>query len=536
MLTLLTCLIYLVLSVIPANSAEPVRIGVLSYRPKPQTLEQWQPLAVALKRAIPDRDFLVKALTYPEMNSAVTNRQLDFVFTNPGHFVLLKMTGSLSAPLATLAQNVNEQSSSVFGGVIFCRSGQNDINNLSDIKGKIVAAPDTESLGGYQMQAFELNRAGVRLPKDVRLLITGMPHDNVIKAVLSGQADVGFVRSGVIEGATREGKLNIKQLKLLNLQKLPKFPQRVSTRLYPEWPFCALSNTDEDLARHVAAALFTIEENASVMRAVSIHGFSVPADYTPVEELLREMRFSPFDAAPSFTLQDVWDRYRWQAMGALIAIVVIISLGFRLFLTKRKLEVEKKVVLHQTQKLQDSESRLRTILDNEPECVTIVNANGVLNHMNLAGLTMLEADSLDQVIGHSIFDIITPEYRTDYTELHRRVLAGEAMQMEFEVLGFKGGRCLLETHAVPMQEQGSVVHLAVSRDITDRKKAEKEREEALARVKKLEGIIPICMHCKKIRDDQNSWNQLELYITKHSEAMFSHGICPQCLEAHYHKK
>lgn len=58
-----------------------------------------------------------------------------------------------------------------------------------------------------------------------------------------------------------------------------------------------------------------------------------------------------------------------------------------------------------------------------------------------------------------------------------------------------------------------------------------ELEEALGRVKQLEGIIPICMHCKKIRDDQNSWNQLEQYITDHSEAKFSHGICPQCYEA-----
>ena len=52
--------------------------------------------------------------------------------------------------------------------------------------------------------------------------------------------------------------------------------------------------------------------------------------------------------------------------------------------------------------------------------------------------------------------------------------------------------------------------------------------QALNRVKRLEGIIPICMYCKKIRDDQNSWNQLEKYISDHSEAMFSHGICPEC--------
>jgi response regulator RpfG family c-di-GMP phosphodiesterase len=55
-----------------------------------------------------------------------------------------------------------------------------------------------------------------------------------------------------------------------------------------------------------------------------------------------------------------------------------------------------------------------------------------------------------------------------------------------------------------------------------------ELEAALGRVKQLEGIIPICMYCKKIRDDLDSWQQLEKYISDHSEALFSHGICPEC--------
>lgn len=57
-----------------------------------------------------------------------------------------------------------------------------------------------------------------------------------------------------------------------------------------------------------------------------------------------------------------------------------------------------------------------------------------------------------------------------------------------------------------------------------------ELEDALATVKHLEGIIPICAYCKKIRDDKDSWQQMEQYITEHSAAKFSHGICPHCLE------
>ncbi len=62
----------------------------------------------------------------------------------------------------------------------------------------------------------------------------------------------------------------------------------------------------------------------------------------------------------------------------------------------------------------------------------------------------------------------------------------------------------------------------------DRERLILELRAALAKVKLLEGIIPICMYCKKIRDDKESWQPLEVYISEHSEALFSHGICPEC--------
>ncbi len=61
----------------------------------------------------------------------------------------------------------------------------------------------------------------------------------------------------------------------------------------------------------------------------------------------------------------------------------------------------------------------------------------------------------------------------------------------------------------------------------------KELNETLTQIKTLKGIIPICMHCKGIRDDKGAWNQLEKYITENSDAQFSHGICDKCLNEHY---
>jgi len=58
----------------------------------------------------------------------------------------------------------------------------------------------------------------------------------------------------------------------------------------------------------------------------------------------------------------------------------------------------------------------------------------------------------------------------------------------------------------------------------------REVEDALSRVKQLQGLLPICSYCKKIRDDQNYWHQVESYVGKHTDARFSHGICPECTD------
>jgi len=122
--------------------------------------------------------------------------------------------------------------------------------------------------------------------------------------------------------------------------------------------------------------------------------------------------------------------------------------------------------------LTESEAHLKAIIENEPECIKVVNAQGQLVQMNPAGLQMIEADSFAQVERAPVLDVIAPEYREAFAEMHRRVIAGETVQLEYEVIGLKGGRRWLETHAVPMQVQGETVHLAVTRDITPRKKME----------------------------------------------------------------
>jgi diguanylate cyclase (GGDEF)-like protein/PAS domain S-box-containing protein len=120
-----------------------------------------------------------------------------------------------------------------------------------------------------------------------------------------------------------------------------------------------------------------------------------------------------------------------------------------------------------------SEARLRAILDAEPECVKVVAADGTLLEMNRAGVAMLEAASIDEVRSHGVLYFVAPEHRETFTENLRKVLGGAPCTFEFEVVGLRGTRRWLESHATPFSppESGENGVLGITRDVTERKQA-----------------------------------------------------------------
>ncbi|MDO8316090.1 MAG: PAS domain S-box protein [Flavobacterium sp.] len=126
--------------------------------------------------------------------------------------------------------------------------------------------------------------------------------------------------------------------------------------------------------------------------------------------------------------------------------------------------------------LAKNENHLRVILQSNPECIKLIGTNGELEDINPAGLAMIEVDSFEQIKGKSLFDIIDKPYRNAFSQLTQDVFKGKSGNLEFEITGLKGTHRWMETHAVPLKdaEEKIIFLLGTTRDITERKKTEKE--------------------------------------------------------------
>ncbi|MBI3546059.1 MAG: EAL domain-containing protein [Gammaproteobacteria bacterium] len=139
--------------------------------------------------------------------------------------------------------------------------------------------------------------------------------------------------------------------------------------------------------------------------------------------------------------------------------------------------------------LDESELRLRTIIDTAPECIKVVDAAGCITHINSAGLAMLDAAHIDQVRGQAVINWIVPAYHEAYRTFMQDVLQGKKANCEYEIESLKGKNHWLESHAAPLKDEasGAWQMLSISRDITERKRSE-ARLSYLAHYDSLTGL------------------------------------------------
>jgi diguanylate cyclase (GGDEF)-like protein/PAS domain S-box-containing protein len=376
-----------------ADAAQKVVLGVFAFRPKPIMIERYQPLADYLSARLGDTTVALRVMEQDELELAMAQHQLDLVLTNPSHYLTVRSRDSLSGVLATVISREDGIPVESLGGVIITRSERKDVNTLADLRGQRVGIPGRTYLGGYQTQLLELLEAGLDPFEAIHPVVLGR-HDSVVSAVVEGEVDVGFIRTGILESLAAAGRLDPAELKVINPQQLAGFPYAVSTRLYPEWPFLALSTLDQDTVRRITTALLTLPPDHPAAQAARIGGFAPPADYLPVERLARTLRVAPYDASPQIAPGDVWEQYWPYLAAAATAMLVICALLMLLSRRNRQL-----VQLVRERNLAQSGLELAaSVFSHAREGIIITDANQRIVDVNEA-FTRLTGHSRSEAIG-----------------------------------------------------------------------------------------------------------------------------------------
>jgi PAS domain S-box-containing protein len=184
--------------------------------------------------------------------------------------------------------------------------------------------------------------------------------------------------------------------------------------------------------------------------------------------------------------------------------------------------------------------KLSRAVEQSPASIVITSITGDIEYVN-PRTCELTGYTYEEIIGQNPRILKSGEMPAEgYKRMWETIRAGGEWRGEFHNRK-KSGELYWEFASIsPIRDAGGkITHfLAVKEDVTDRKRVDEERirlvselQQALAKVKTLSGLLPICAWCKKVRDDEGYWKQIESYVEAHSDAEFTHGICPDCAEA-----
>ncbi len=184
-------------------------------------------------------------------------------------------------------------------------------------------------------------------------------------------------------------------------------------------------------------------------------------------------------------------------------------------------------------------SLLQTLMDASTDNIYFKDRQSRFVRINRAMAEWFALGSPEEAVGRTDADFFTEEHARKALADERQIMqTGKPLVSEEEKETWPtGGTTWVSSSKFPVRDPDGTIAgtCGISRDITRHKRAQQERErligelqEAADHIHQLHGLIPICAVCKRVRDDKGYWQQVETYISKHSEATFSHGLCGDC--------
>ncbi|MFP4501716.1 MAG: PAS domain S-box protein [Candidatus Hydrogenedentota bacterium] len=459
-----------------------VRIGVLAKRGPDLCHHHWQPTIDYLNRALPEHTFTLYPLSFAALHEAAAKDEVHFLFTNPAVFVNLRETFGVR-PVVTLMNRVNGENLSDFGGVVFCRADEPGITAVPDLVGKDFVAVDATSFGGWHAPWRAMRRAGLDVPDafgDIAFLGT---HDAVVRAVLAGEAEAGCVRTGILEAMAGEGALDIGDIRVLPGPKVRAWPLALSTALYPEWPMAATRRVSHELAEQVAVTLIQMPPDSEAAQAADVAGWTIPHNYRPVEECLRELRIAPYAEAGTMgfiaVLRHYW--YLVAVSGGIAlfgAYVSVLNLWLRRATQAQHREIAGR---KETEKaLRASEARFRDVALLSSDWMWEVDVEGVYTFCS-DRVTRVLGYTPEAILGRHYNELVRPDQVDRVEACFRQARADQAPIEDLENwhIAKDGREVCLRTNGFPVfSDYGELIgYRGVDEDVTERIRARERLEE-----------------------------------------------------------
>ncbi len=289
------------------GAAQPteIRVGVLAYLGLEEAESAWEPTLAYLNATLPGYRFTMVAGNVAFLTAAVAAHRLDFLITNPGHYLELKIDYSASA-LATEQDLDGFASGESVGAAVVALDRRKDLQHLTDLRGLKLAAVAPDAFG-FRAASRELQDRGVDPLKDVSPVFVGYPAGGVLDALRSGRADAGIIRSCLLEKLIGQGKADADEFKVLGRKPTDIATCQVSTRLYPGWAFVKVAQTSAPLADAVTRALLGMQPGPGDKI------WTEPNDYQTVQELYRSLKVGPYAPFTRLGMADLLWPYRYAA-------------------------------------------------------------------------------------------------------------------------------------------------------------------------------------------------------------------------------
>lgn len=333
------------------------RIAVLSSHGELHSQQRWQPLMDYLTDIFPHLSFEVVALNFTMMEKQLLSGEVQFIVTNPGHYLSLSEVFPISW-LATMRSLQHDGSPFSIGSTIVVRSDSH-ISTLHELQNKTMVASDPKALGGYQAALGLIHSMGYQsnsfFAKETFL---GFPLEPILYQIRDGTADVAITPFCTLERMVKAGNLQRDDFRVIHDMTPPGYDCAVSTPLYPNWSFAASDSVPLEIKTQITQALLALDENHPVAVIGENRGWAAPISQFHVINMFKQLNLTTNKISFIDQLIQWIERYKQWALACIG--LILLSLIYHLWL-EFKFRQKSDNLIHAERQLKDKAVQLERL-------------------------------------------------------------------------------------------------------------------------------------------------------------------------------